>query len=94
MSDCNTYPRLLDILSDLLDGLRTTVVVPLCPESLAALTAMTRLTPALEPEGARFVASIPQLAGIGRKRLGRSVADLAGWHAEIVAALDMLISGV
>lgn len=90
----NTYPYLLDIQSDLLDGLRTAVVVPLCPESLAAPAVMTRLTPVLELEGVRFVALIPQMAGIDRKHLGRYVADHSDRHAEIVAALDMLISGV
>jgi len=30
-----TYPYLLDIQSNLLDELRTTVVIPLCPAALA-----------------------------------------------------------
>lgn len=50
---------------------RTAVVVPLCPESLPATAAMARLIPVLKLEGARFVALIPQMAGIERKHLGR-----------------------
>lgn len=89
-----TYPYLLDIQSDLLDGLHTTVVVPLCPEHLAASAAITRLNPIVELQGKRFVLLIPQVAGIDRKYLGQHVADLSDWRTETAAALDVLISGV
>ena len=90
----DTYPHLLVIQSDLLDGLHTTVVVPLCPEHLAAPAAISRLNPVLKLEGTQFVALIPQITGIDRKHLGRHVADLSGWRTQIVTALDVLISGV
>jgi len=36
----------------------------------------------------------PQLAGIPVRRLGTQVADLAQYRDEIVAALDLLITGI
>lgn len=90
----NTCPYLLDIQSDLLHDLTTTVVVPLYPEHLAAAAAITRLNLMLEVEGRCFVALIPQVAGIDKRHLGRQVADLSGWRSQIMAALDVLISGV
>lgn len=90
----DAFPYLLDIQSDLLDGLQTTAVVPLCPERLAARAAITRLNPTLEIEGKRFVALVPQIAGVDRRQLGEHVADLSARRTDLSAALDMLISGV
>jgi hypothetical protein len=36
----------------------------------------------------------PQLAGIPARQLGPEVADLAGHRAEIIAALDLLFTGL
>lgn len=89
-----TFPCLLDIQSDLLDGLQATVVVPLCPEHLAARAAIMRLNPLVELRCERFVALVPQIAGMDRRHLGEDVADLSAWRADLAAALDVLISGV
>lgn len=89
-----TYPYLLDIQSNLLDELRTTVVVPLCATSLAGKAALTRLCPTLEIEGKKFIAITQQIAGIDRKSLGKEVCDLARYRSEIIAALDFIVSGI
>jgi len=34
------------------------------------------------------------MAGVDRKHLGRRVADLSGRRAQIMAALDVLVSGI
>lgn len=88
------YPYLLDIQSNLLHELRTTVVVPLSPASLASEAAITRLNPVVEIDGERFIALIPQMAGIDHKQLDPQVAELGEYRDTIVAALDFLISGV
>ena len=87
------YPYFLDIQSDLLDDLRTTVVIPLCPFSQAAKVAITRLTPVVRFHGKSWVVLTPQIVGIDRSRVGVLVADLRPHRAELVAALDFLISG-
>ncbi len=88
------YPYLLSIQSDLLDDLRTTVVIPLSPVSQAAKAAITRLTPVVAFLGKSWVVLTPQLAGIERSHIGKPVADLTAHRAELVAALDFLISGI
>lgn len=88
-----TYPHLLDVQSDLLGDLRTTVVLPLSPTSLANRAVLTRLNPVLQVEGSPYVVLTQQIAGIDRKHLGRQVDDLSEYRAEIVAALDFLVSG-
>jgi toxin CcdB len=52
------------------------------------------LTPVLEVDGERYVAMTPQLAGIAKKELGAAMADLSGRRAEIIGALDMLVTGI
>ena len=88
------YPYFLDIQSNLLDELRTTVVIPLSPFSQAAKAAITRLTPVVAFHGKSWVVLTPQIAGIDRNHVGRHAADLTSYRRELVAALDFLISGI
>ena len=88
------YPYLLDIQSDLLGELRTTVVVPLCPADLAENMRLSYLNPSLEIDGRRYVAMTQELAGIERKRLGKAVHDLGSYREQITASIDFLMSGI
>lgn len=86
-------PLLLDVQSDLLGDLATRVVVPLMPVSPRNPMAVKRLMPVVTVEGQRYILVTPQLAGISRKLLGTVVGDLGGNRAEIVSALDLLLTG-
>lgn len=88
------YPYLLDIQSDLLSELRTTVVVPLCPAELAEGMQISRLNPSLEINGEVFIAMIQDLAGIDRQCLGGKVCDLNQDREKIIAAVDFMLSGI
>lgn len=88
------YPYLLDIQSDLLDELRTTVVVPLSPAAQAESMRMTHLNPIIEIDGQPFILMTQELAGIERKRLGKAVHDLGGYRDRIMTAVDFLITGI
>lgn len=87
------YPYLLDIQSDLLNDLRTTVVIPLAPLRLVGKAAISRLCPVLEIDGESYVAFTQQLAGVERKTLGKAVCNLAGYRSDIITAMDFIISG-
>lgn len=88
------YPYLLDIQSDLLSDLRTTIVIPLSPKNLVGKATIAKLSPSLEVKGKTFVALTQQIAGIDRKVLGKEVEDLSKHRLEIIAALDFVISGI
>jgi toxin CcdB len=88
------FPLLLDIQAELLDELATRVAVPLAAFSERDHPPITRLMPVLEFENERFVMHTPELAGIAPKALGERVGSLSDHRLEIVAALDVLISGV
>jgi toxin CcdB len=86
------FPWLLDVQSDLVAGLATRVVVPLCPPSLAG--PIKTLTPVFEIQGRPHLMLTPQLAGVPARQLGDEAADLSGHGDEILAALDLLFTGV
>lgn len=87
-------PFLLDIQSDLIEDLGTCVVVPLCLASAMKSTLIKTLTPVFKVEGKQYAMITPQLAGISKKKMGAKVANLASHRNEIIAALDLLITGI
>ncbi|WP_280547391.1 MULTISPECIES: CcdB family protein [unclassified Halomonas] len=88
------YPYLLDIQSDLLSELPTTVVVPLCPAGQAESIQISHLNPSLAIDDNVYIAMTQELAGIERHRLGKEVHDLGQFREPILAALDFMISGI
>lgn len=88
------FPLLLDVQSDLLDELQTRVVIPLTRPNSAVKKPLSRLTPWLEVNGNKYILVTPQLAGIDKASLGAVVAELSAQRARIIAALDMLITGI
>ena len=87
-------PLLLDIQSPLLDDLASCVVAPLTPMARHKSPSIRKLMPILEVAGTDYVMITPQLAGVSRKMLGDAVGDLSAQRAEIVAALDLLFTGI
>lgn len=86
-------PYLLNVQSDLLDVLSTCVVVPLVLASEMGKPA-TQLNPQFEIEGVAVVASTAEIAGVLRTLLGDKVLSLQHRRGEIIAALDVLFTGV
>ncbi|WCD81135.1 CcdB family protein [Pseudomonas sp. TUM22785] len=87
-------PYLLDVQSDLIDGLATRLIVPLYIDDILDGRAVGTLMPKFEVEGTTVVMFTPELAGVPRNVLGAQVADLSGHRFEIIAALDLLITGI
>jgi len=87
-------PLLLDIQSRLLRDLNTRVVIPLIQKKSSGFKAFTKLTPVFRIEREDFILLTPQLAGVPIKILGEPVGDLVKYRGEIIAALDLLITGI
>ena len=88
------FPLLLDIQSDLLDDLRTTVVIPLMPKRLWGAHALSRLNPVVQFNDASYVVMTQNIGGIDRKTLGDVSGDLAKYRAEIIDAVGFVITGL
>ncbi len=88
------YPLLLDIQTNLLDSLQTTVVVPLKKLETNKDKVLTQLTPTFTIEGVDYLMLTPQLAGIQRKELGKAISDIEYARTDILNALDFLLTGI
>lgn len=86
-------PYLLDVQADLLDGLATRVVVPLVLADEMRLAAR-QLNPQFKIKGEAVVMSTAELAGVASRALGDKVASLKSKRDEIIAALDLLLTGI
>lgn len=86
-------PYLLDLQDDLLRDVATRVVAPLV---LASPTRrpIGRLEPLFEIDGLQVVMSSLEIASIPRRDLGPVAASLRERREQIVAALDLLFTGV
>lgn len=89
-----TTPYLLDVQSDLLDGLDSRMVIPLRSlEHFARVKLPTRLMPVLTVDGKDYLLETPKMAAVPLRILKAPVASLAAAQVEITGALDFLFQG-
>ena len=89
-----TFPYLLDIQSDLLDQIRTTIVIPLGKYSAVKDQVITKLCPIVEIDGNKYAAITQQIAGIERTLLGVEVTNISNHRSKFIDAIDLIISGI
>lgn len=89
-----TTPYLLDVQSDLLDGLDSRVVIPLRRlEHFAKVKLPTQLTPVLRVAGIDYLLETPKMGSVPKRILKVSVVCLADEQDQITAAMDFLFQG-
>ena len=86
------FPYLVEVQSDLLDQLRTRVVIPLMSIERYG-SPIERLNPVLEVEERAYVAVTSEMAGVHLSALGAVVASVAERSHEFTAAVDFLLQG-
>jgi toxin CcdB len=90
----HTTPYLLDVQSDLLNGLDSRVVVPLrSAERFAEVKIPERLMPLLDVNGVACLMETPKLAAVPQRLLKQPAASLSHDQDRILAALDFLFQG-
>jgi toxin CcdB len=89
-----TYPFLLDLQADLLRDLATRVVAPLVPLRRHRGKPLTGLNPVVPVGGEDHVILFQELAALPVTVLGDAVASLQSRRSELVAALDLLFTGI
>lgn len=88
-----SIPFLLDIQSDILSKLDTRIVIPLYLKTINKIHPISRLTPTVIFQNLTLVAMIPELAGVSKRHLGPEVGRLSESRSEMLAAIDLLITG-
>src|SRR5437764_197948 len=87
------FPLLLDVQSDLLRTVETTVVVPMVPRSKAEAPPLARIHLSATIEGTEYLLLFNELGATPREVLGPCVAKLAARRMDWIAALDMVFTG-
>lgn len=83
----------VDIQHDHLDQLPTRLIVPLlAPDDLAG--GMGRLNPNIRFDGRDFVLKTEFATAVDIRELGQPVGNIAAERDRIIAAMDMLVSGI
>jgi toxin CcdB len=86
-------PYVLDVQSNLLDGLPTCQVIPLAVPAAIETLPLLRLNPSVTVDGEHLVVLTQDMAPVPRRMLKSPVANLSPQREEILAALDFLFTG-
>jgi toxin CcdB len=84
-------PYLVVLQSDLVSGLRSTIVAPLVARN--ELTGAQQLNPMMVIEGHEYWLAIHELFAVEQRILSDAIANLSERRHAIVAALDFLFTG-
>lgn len=88
------YPYLVDVQAELLARLATRAVVPVMALKRYGAKPISRLNPTVRIGNVEHVLLVQELAAIPAAALRDKVMSLAGRRGEIVAALDLLFTGL
>lgn len=88
------FPLLLDVQADLLSPLATRVVVPMAKVRRYGAKPITRLNPTVRVRGVEYVLVFQEIAAVPATALGKRVGSLASRRDELVAAVDLLFTGI
>ena len=88
------YPLVIDLQSETLARLATRLVAPLIAAKRYARKPITRLNPVARVKGVDYVILVQDLASIPATELGEVVGSLASQRPELIAALDLMFTGV
>jgi len=86
-------PYLLDIQADLLDNLSTRVLVPLYHQG-NIIRLLQHLNPTVHVNDSPFIASVAELSAVSVHVLSNPVDNISHEHERIIAAIDLLMTGV
>lgn len=85
---------MLDLQSELLRDLGTRVVAPLSPLERLGGKPISRLNPIVAVAGAQYAVLFQELAALPAQVLGQPIANLRQRRDELIAALDLLFTGI
>jgi toxin CcdB len=91
-ADAAYRPYLVILQSDLVSGLRSTMVAPLVAREQMA--GAQRMNPIFTINGAEYWLATHELFAVEQRMLREKIASLADHHDTIIAALDFVFTGI
>lgn len=98
MAQYDVYPTgnkgtlLLDVQTDLVEGLNTRVVVPLLLASIGP-QKIKRLHPVFQIDGQDYMMATQLMSAVPKTQLGQVKTNLLQRHDDIVKAVYMIVQG-
>lgn len=92
ISSRTRYPYLVVLQHDRVASIGTIVVAPLI--ELTAALAGSRLHPRIDISGAQYVVLVEELAAVRPQALGRVIGSMEGNRYSVIAAIDLLFTGI
>ncbi len=89
-----TYPFVVDVQDDLLDGLNSRVVIPLTPLANFEKATPKNLCPEITIEGKGYSLLTHQMASVSTRLLSQYEGSLVNIRNEIISAIDFLFTGI
>lgn len=90
--DAGQRPYLVVLQSDLISGLHSAVVAPLA--SREQFSGARRLNPVVPIDGREFWLATHELFAVDRRVLRTPIANLSDHRDAIIAALDLVFTGI
>ncbi|WP_029919857.1 CcdB family protein [Nevskia soli] len=87
-------PFVLDVQSDVVELLPTRLVIPLVRDRLFPSRRIPRLNPGFSIKGHSVVLSPAEMGAVAASALVDPLADLSAQRTDIIAALDLLFTGI
>ena len=88
------YPYILDMQHSLIEDIATRIVVPLGDVKQFKNEELKGLTPKVEFEGENLLVLMPQITSMPTKALRNPIGTLSHLRDELIAALDLAITGI
>lgn len=88
------YPFVVDLQADLLRDLATRMVAPLVPARKLGAVPIAILNPAIDIAGKDHVVLTQEAAAVPRASLGPVAFSLAHRRNDLIAALDLICTGI
>ncbi|MEM7568465.1 MAG: CcdB family protein [Pseudomonadota bacterium] len=84
----------LDLQADILEHIRTTIIVPLFPLVSAQNEIMPRLKPVLTVLSQQYVMGTENIGSVERTQLGQFITNIEATHRyDIMSVIDFLFDG-
>ncbi len=88
------YPLVVDLQADLLRDLATRMVAPLVVVRKSGVTPIGTLNPIVDVNGKSYVALVQEAAAVPMSGLGRVEGNLSDRRRDLIAAIDLLFTGI
>ncbi len=89
-----TYPYFLNVQNDLLDELNSRVVIPFSTPGVLKHRDAKKLCPIIQIEDRDFVLLTHQITTVPSAFLNSQIVDVSSFRVEIIAAIDLLFTGI